>query len=90
MFPKFFARETLSLLLSLVVLYLFGSERHRGRLVPVLGDIRLCGCDRPPSFAGRESHASNEANHHQRYEDTLFLSHKGTINYDFHFVLVLS
>ena len=89
MFPKFFARETLSLLLPLVVLYLFGSERYRGRLVPVLGDIRLCGCDGSPSLAGRESHASNEANHHQRYEDTLFLSHKGTINYVFHFVLVL-
>ena len=65
MFPKFFARETLSLLLPLVVLYLLGSERHRGRLVPVLGDIRLGGRDRPPCLTGRESHASNEANHHQ-------------------------
>ena len=65
MFPKFFARETLSLLLPLVVLYLLGSERHRGRLVPVLGDIRLCGTDGAPCLTGRESHASNEANHHQ-------------------------
>ena len=65
MFPKFFARETLSLLLPLVVLYLLCSECYRGRLVPVLGDIRLCGCDGSPSLAGRESHASDEANHHQ-------------------------
>ena len=47
----FFATRARLLLFSLVVLYLFGSEGYRGRLVPILGDIGLRGGDRSPGFA---------------------------------------
>ena len=66
MFPQFFARDTVSVFLyTLVLLDSFGTDRSSD-----LGRITyLCvggGCgDDALRFTGRQSHACDEANHHQ-------------------------
>jgi hypothetical protein len=73
----------------LVFLDSFGTDRSGNLGWITYLRVGGSGGDDALRLAGCESYASDEANHHQRYEDTLFLSHKDTINYVFHFVLVL-
>ena len=65
MFPKFVARETLSFLLSLVLLDRFRTDRggHLGRITYVR--VGGSGGDDALRLAGCEAHASDKANHHQ-------------------------
>jgi len=59
---------------ALVLLDSFGTDRGSdlGRITYLR--VGGGGGDDALRLAGRKSHASDEANHHQRYEDTLFHS----------------